>query len=67
MWYVPSVLLPSLLEGGPLFSGCLLAVIPERSTEGIKWGQVVSNSIIPLIPVPGLETGSFWSILLIWK
>jgi hypothetical protein len=57
----------ALLEGGPLFAGCYMDVIPERSTEGIKWGTVVNNAIVTLMPVPGLETGSFWSIRLIWE
>ena len=55
------------LPEGPLFVSCYLEVIPERSTEGIKWGQAISNSTFTPIPIPGFETGSFWSIQLIWE
>jgi hypothetical protein len=57
----------ALLEGGPVFVGCYLDVIPQRSTPGIKWGQATSNSTFAPIAVPGFETGSFWSIQLIWE
>lgn len=57
----------ALPEGGPVFVGCYLDVIPQRSTPGIKWGQAASNSTFAPIPVPGFETGSFWSIQLIWE
>ncbi len=57
----------AFLEGGPVFAGCYLNVLPDRSTEGIKWGQAVTNTTFALFPVPGFETGSFWSLQLVWE
>jgi hypothetical protein len=57
----------AMMEGGPIFVTCYLDVDPELSTEGIKWGQAVSNSTFVLAPIPGFETGSFWTIQLIWE
>ena len=38
------------------------------TTPGIKWGQASSSSIfLPGFEIPGFETGSFWTILLIWE
>ena len=54
-------------EGGPIFATCGLEVIPERSTEGIKWGQASNNSTFAPFPIPGFETGSLWTIQLIWE
>jgi hypothetical protein len=58
--------------GGPLFLGCYMTVVTgvDTTTEGIKWGQGVSNSTFlnPFFPPPaGFETGSFWSVQLIWE
>ena len=55
------------LEGGPIFATCGLAVLPGRSTDGIKWGQASNNSTFAPNPIPGFETGSFWTIQLIWE
>jgi hypothetical protein len=52
---------------GPIFMGCLGVVIPEASTEGIKWGSAVTNTTFIGMPIPGLELGSFWSIQLVWE
>jgi hypothetical protein len=57
----------AIMQGGPIFAGCYGRVIPELSTDGIKWGQVTSNSILTPFPIPGFETGSFWAIQLIWE
>jgi hypothetical protein len=57
----------AILEGGPVFVGCYLDVLPDLSTEGIKWGQAVSNSTLAPVPIPGFETGSFWSVQVIWE
>lgn len=54
-------------EGGPVFATCGLEVLPERSTEGIKWGQATNNSTFAPAPIAGFETGSLWSIQLIWE
>jgi hypothetical protein len=57
----------AFLEGGPVFAGCYLDVLPDRSTDGIKWGQAVTNTTFTLFPVPGFETDSFWSLQLVWE
>jgi len=52
---------------GPVFLACYMDVIPELSTEGIKWGQASSNStLVPGGEIPGFETGSFWTIQVVW-
>ena len=53
--------------GGPVLVGCSLDILPENSTEGIKWGIAVSNSVFNPFGVPGFQTGSFWSIHLYWE
>jgi hypothetical protein len=61
-------MLPPDPELGPLFMSCYTTVVPENSTPGIKWGQATSNSnFLPGIEIPGFETGSFWSVQLIWE
>jgi hypothetical protein len=57
----------AILEGGPMFATCGLSVLPEHSTEGIKWGQASNNSTFAPFPIPGFETGSLWTIQLIWE
>lgn len=61
----------SVGEIGPLFLTCSMTVDTdnELTTPGIRWGQASSNSnFLPTgVVIPGFETGSFWSVMLIWE
>lgn len=62
-----SYLSPPTNPEGPVYLSCYLDVLPELSTPGIKSGQATSNStFVPVGEIPGFETGSFWTIQLIW-
>lgn len=52
--------------GGPIFAACHTAVIPARSTPGIRWGHVTTNTSLAPVPLPGFEAGSFYAMRLVW-
>lgn len=56
-WFfpIPGVPAPVLLVG------CYLAVSPDE-TQGLKQGIATSASVFLPRPVPGYETGSFWTL-----
>jgi hypothetical protein len=57
----------ALSEGGPVFLGCYMEVIPEYSTPGIRWGQASSITNFAPIPIPGFHTSSYWSVHIVWQ
>jgi hypothetical protein len=57
----------ALKEGGPVFLGCYMEILPESSSPGIRWGQASSITNFAPIPVPGFQTSSYWSMHIVWE